>query len=288
MTDTPDRRLNAYRPDLADIRLQGMVDAKRFVSGQSRIVTDAVLDLHDDADPASAIGTQALLGERVNLFDEADGLAWIQLEDDRYVGYANAQGLAATPDNPTHVVSVPRTFIYTDADLRSPVRMACSMGSRIAPLEIASTRGTDYCRLREGGWVIAAHLAPLPSAVADYVAVAAQFLNTPYLWGGTSAFGLDCSGLVRLAMAMCGKIVPRDTDMQAASLGEEIDPGNSYEGLKRGDLLFWKGHVAIAEGNGMAIHASGHAMQVVREPVNEAINRIARLFGRPTAVRRLR
>ena len=286
MSDPLDRRVNAYRPDLADLRLEGRVKAERFVAGQPRIVTDAVLDLHDHPDPASSIGTQALMGERVQVFDEADGLAWIQLADDRYVGYVNARGLAVEADAPTHVVTVPRTFVYAQADLRSPVTMACSMGSRVTPRESRTTRGTEYCLLAEGGAVIAAHVAPLPPAAPDYVAVAAQFLHTPYLWGGTSGFGLDCSGLVRLAMALCGRIVPRDTDMQAASLGTEIDPGDDYAGLQRGDLVFWKGHVAIAEDRAVAIHASGHAMQVVREPIREAIDRIAHLYDRPTCVRR--
>lgn len=286
MSATLDRRLHAYRPDLADIRLQGTVEAGRFVTAQPRIVTAAVLDLHDDPDTSSTIGTQALLGERVNVFDEAEGLAWVQLEDDRYVGYVKTDGLGSPAQSPSHVVTVPRSFVYAEADLRSPVKMACSMGSRLTPIETKTTRGTDYCVIKEGGAVIAAHIAPLPHAAPDYVSIAAQFLQTPYLWGGTSGFGLDCSGLVRLAMAMCGRIVPRDTDMQAAGLGEEIDPGEDYAGLQRGDLVFWKGHVAIAEDNQMAIHASGHAMQVVREPIRDAIDRIAHLYDRPTCARR--
>ncbi|MEM9106399.1 MAG: NlpC/P60 family protein [Pseudomonadota bacterium] len=286
MTEALDRRLNVYRPDLADIQLKGKVKSERFVAGQPRMVTAAVLDLHDHPDKASTIGTQALLGEWVSVFDESDDLSWVQLKDDSYVGYVLTEGLAPAGRTPSHVITVPRTFVYTEADLRSPVRMACSMGSRLTPLETRTTRGTDYCVLEEGGAVIANHIAPLPHAAADYVSTAAKFLQTPYLWGGTSGFGLDCSGLVRLAMAMCGRFVPRDTDMQAAGLGVEIDPGDDYTGLQRGDLVFWKGHVAIAEDNHMAIHASGHAMQVVREPIRDAIERIAHLYDRPTCVRR--
>lgn len=286
MSDSLDRRLNAFRPDLADIRLQGRVETERYVAGKTRMVCDAVLDLRDHPDPASSIGTQALLGERVSVFDEADGTAWIQLEDDHYVGYVNTAGLAPETAVPTHVITVPRTFVYAEADLRSPVTMACSMGGRLTPVETTTTRGTEYSLLEQGGAVITAHIAPLPAAATDYVSVAAQFLRTPYLWGGTSGFGLDCSGLVRLSMALCGRTVPRDTDMQAASLGTEIDPGDDYAGLRRGDLVFWKGHVAIAEDHDMAIHASGHAMQVVREPIREAIDRIAHLYDRPIGVRR--
>lgn len=286
MSDPLDRRLNAFRPDLADIRLQGRVEAEHYVAGETRTVSDAVLDLRDHPNPDSSIGTQALLGERVTVFDEKDGLAWIQLQDDHYVGYVNATGLVPAAGVPTHVITVPRTFVYAEADLRSPVTMACSMGGRLTPVATTTTRGTDYCLLEQGGAVIAAHIAALPPAAPDYVSVAALFLQTPYLWGGTSGFGLDCSGLVRLSMALCGRIVPRDTDMQAASLGAEIDPGDDYAGLQRGDLVFWKGHVAIAEDRDMAIHASGHTMQVVREPIREAIDRIAHLYDRPVCVRR--
>ncbi|MEM6461567.1 MAG: NlpC/P60 family protein [Pseudomonadota bacterium] len=286
MIDPLDKRLNAYRSDLADIALQDKVKADRYAAGDVRVVTQPVLDLHVDPDPASEIGTQALLGEIVRVFDEADGMSWIQLDDDRYVGYAKSHALAPEGPKTSHIVRAPRTFIYSDADLRSPVRAACSMGSRILPVETRTTRGTDYFVLSDGSAVIADHVAPLADVAPDYVAVAAQLLLAPYLWGGTSAFGLDCSGLVRLSMAMCGRLVPRDTDMQAAALGEEIDCGDDFTQLRRGDLLFWKGHVAIAEDNRMAIHASGHSMQVVREPVQDAIGRIARFYGKPICARR--
>lgn len=286
MSGKLDPRLNAYRRDLADSALQGQVIAQRFVAGEKHVVTDAVLDLRDHPTADSAIGTQALMGETVTVFDEADGLSWIQLDADRYVGYVNSQGLGPQASAATHIVTVPRTFLYQDADLRSPVRMACSMGNKMSPVGAQTTRGTDYLVLEGGGAVIADHAAPLPFAAPDYVEIAALFLQTPYLWGGTSGFGLDCSGLIRLSMAMCGSIVPRDTDMQAAGLGAEIDPGSDFAGLQRGDLVFWKGHVAIAEDCRTAIHASGHAMRVVREPMKDAIDRIARLYGRPICVRR--
>lgn len=281
-----DKRLNVYRPDLADISLKAKVQADRYVAGEKRVVTEPVLDLLDNPDPASSIGTQALMGETVTVFDERDGLSWIQLDDDRYVGYVRSEGLGAARPDATHIVTVPRTFLYKDPDLRSPVQAVFSMAGRLSPVDTQTTRGTEYRVLENGSAVIAAHIAPRPFAAPDYVAVAEKFLQTPYLWGGTSGFGLDCSGLVRLAMAMCGTIVPRDTDMQAASLGVEIDPGEEFDRLQRGDLVFWKGHVAIAEDDRMAIHASGHAMQVVREPVRDAINRIARLYGKPIGARR--
>ncbi|MDA4847934.1 NlpC/P60 family protein [Hoeflea poritis] len=286
MSAAPDRRLNAYRDDLADIALEGQVNAGKFVAGEKRVVAEPVLDMRDHPSAGSSIGTQALMGETVTVFEEKDGLSWVQLETDRYVGYVNSDGLAVPGAEPNHVVAVPRTFIYETADLRSPVRMVCSMGNRLALGGSQTTRGTDYRLLDGGGAVIAAHVEPLTYRASDYVAVAAGFLNTPYLWGGRSGFGLDCSGLVQLSLAMCGRPVPRDTDMQASGLGESIEAGPGYARLQRGDLVFWKGHVAIVEDERCVLHASGHAMQVVREPLSQAIDRIARLYGPPTQTRR--
>jgi cell wall-associated NlpC family hydrolase len=116
--------------------------------------------------------------------------------------------------------------------------------------------------------------------------VAEALLSTPYLWGGTSAFGIDCSGLVQLSMRMAGRTVPRDTDMQASGLGEPFDPGADLAGLRRGDLVFWKGHVAIMLDGKNIIHANGHAMMVSRERLSDAVERIAYLYGGPTGFRR--
>ena len=286
MNAAPDRRLNAYRADLADVALQGRVRAERFVAGERRIVAEPVLDMRDHPRADSSIGTQALMGEAVTVFEEKDGLSWVQLQTDRYVGYVNSGGLAMPGAEPSHMVTVPRTFIYEVADLRSPVRMVCSMGNRLALSGAETTRGTDYRLLEGGGAVIAAHVAPLPCKASDYVAVAATFLNTPYLWGGRSGFGVDCSGLVQLSLAMCGRPAPRDTDMQAVGLGEPFDAGPDHARVQRGDLVFWKGHVAIVEDGQNVLHASGHAMQVVREPLSQAVDRIARLYGPPTLTRR--
>ena len=120
----------------------------------------------------------------------------------------------------------------------------------------------------------------------DYVGVAEQLLSTPYLWGGASAFGIDCSGFVQLSMRMTGRSAPRDSDMQAAHLGEPLDPGKDFAGLRRGDLVFWKGHIAIMLDGRNIIHANGHTMMVSREPLAEAVERIAYLYGGPTGFRR--
>jgi cell wall-associated NlpC family hydrolase len=172
--------------------------------------------------------------------------------------------------------------VYPEAELRKPPRAALSMGSRITVTGEAETRGTRYFTLADGGAVIARHCLPLGQTIADdYVSIAETFVETPYLWGGRSGFGIDCSGLVQLAMMMAGRKAPRDSDMQAF-LGEEI----VREQLRRGDLVFWKGHVGVMENEQTLLHANGHTMSVARENLNAAIERIGWLYDRPTGYRR--
>lgn len=279
-----DRRLHAWRPDLADARLEGRVEASRFVAGTPARVAVPVLDLMQAPRPDAGLDTQLLMGDEVTIFEEAEGWTWLQSRRDSYVGYASAAGLELAAPEPTHMLAVPRSFVYRDADMKSGATSSLSMGSRITAAGSAATRGTDYLTLPSGEAVIAAHFRPVDKIDRDYVAIAEALERTPYLWGGTSAFGIDCSGLVQLAMRMCGRDVPRDTDMQAASVGMALGAGET--GLRRGDLVFWKGHVAILTDAETIIHANGHSMMVSREKLRDAIARIAYLYGEPIAYRR--
>ena len=281
-----DARLHAFRSDLADARLKGEVSADRFVAGQPARISAPVADLRKAPRWDAGVNTQALFGDDILVFEEKDGWAWIQVERDGYVGYVADTVLGARDRAPTHVVSVPRTFLYPGPDLRFPAGGQLSMGSTVAVTGAAETRGTHYAVLPSGEAIIAGHLRPVGDAAADYVAVAEMFLGTPYLWGGASGFGIDCSGLVQLAMRMTGSDVLRDSDMQAATLGEPLDPGPDYTGLRRGDLVFWKGHVAVMTDTDTMIHANGHTMLVSREGLKEAIARIGYLYGGPTGFRR--
>ena len=273
-----DRRLHAFRPDLADKRLEGEVEAARFVAGRPARIAVPVADLLRAPRADSGIDSQFLYGDDVTVFDEAGGFAWVQGARDGYVGYVAASALGGRDHAPTHLVSVPRTFLYPGPDLRLPRRAALSMGSALTVTGTAETRGTTYALLSSGEAAIAGHLTPIGSHAADYVTVAESFENTPYLWGGASGFGIDCSGL--------GRDVLRDSDMQADGLGTLLDPGENHAGLRRGDLVFWKGHVAIMLDADTMIHANGHTMQVSREGLREAIARIGYLYGGPTGFRR--
>ena len=281
MTVTLDRRLHAFRPDLADEALEGQVEAARFVAGEPARVTVPVAPLRPAPDLARGIDTELLMGETVRVFDRAGGFAWVKADQDGYVGYL-PEALLGPPQDPTHWVTVPRTFVYPEAELRKVPIAALSMGSRITVVGVAETRGTRYCLLSDGGAVIANHCRPVGEVVGtDYVSVAQTFCETPYLWGGRSGFGIDCSGLVQLSMMMVGKAAPRDSDMQAG-FGKEI----AREELRRGDLVFWKGHVGIMENEEVLLHANGHTMSVARENLNAAIERIGWLYDRPTGYRR--
>lgn len=277
-----DRRLSAFRPDLADIALQGAVEAARFVQPEPAMVGRPVVALRPRPDMSVGIDTELLLGEQVRVFERSQGLAWVQSVSDGYVGYLPEDALAAVIE-PSHVVCVPRTFVYPGPDMKLPATEVLSIGSRLSIVGEAETRGTHYLLQQDGSALVAQHLRPLAEpAPKDYVSVAALLLETPYLWGGKSGFGIDCSGLVQLSMAMAGHSAPRDSDMQARGLGTLI----AREELRRGDLVFWKGHVAIMEDAETLIHANGHTMTVARESLDGAIQRIGWLYGQPTGYRR--
>ncbi|MDP9592199.1 UNVERIFIED_ORG: cell wall-associated NlpC family hydrolase [Shinella zoogloeoides] len=283
MTTLPDRRLNAYRPDLAEEALRGTVPAERYVTGTPARIAAPVAALRPRPDLAAGIDTEGLFGETVRVLDRADGWAWVKSDFDGYVGYVAETALDAGGGTATHRVAVPRTFAYTGADLRTPAAFALSIGSRLTVIGESETRGTRYLTLEGGQSVVAGHCLDIgATAGSDYVGVAARFLETPYLWGGRSGFGLDCSALVQLSMMMVGRAAPRDSDMQAAGLGSPIDRAD----LQRGDLVFWKGHVAIMEDDKTILHANGHTMSVAREGLDAAIERIGWLYQQPTGYRR--
>lgn len=280
---TLDRRLHAYRPDLAEASLEGRVEAPRFVEGAPARVSVPVVALRPQPDLSRGIDTELLFGEEVVVFDRADGWCWVKAAGDGYVGYLPAEALSEGQAEPTHVVTVQRTFLYPEPELRKPHLGVLSMGSRVRIVGEAETRGNHYAVLESGTAVFARHVQPIGALDGmDHVEIAARFLETPYLWGGRSGFGIDCSGLVQLALQMTGRSAPRDTDMQAAGLGVTIDRSE----LRRGDLVFWRGHVAVMEDAETILHANGHTMTVARENFEAAVKRIGWLYDQPTGYRR--
>ncbi|MBZ0162596.1 MAG: C40 family peptidase [Notoacmeibacter sp.] len=281
-----DPRLHAFRPDLADARLRGQVEASAYVEGKPARITVPVADVRRAGDPMSGLDTQFLLGEHVTVFDSRAGWSWVQGRRDGYVGYLRGAEIGPVSLKPSHEVAVPRTFAYVEPDMKRPVARALSMGGAVTVSDHVETRGTLYAVTDDGEAIVASHLRAVGQNSDDYVTVAETLLGAPYLWGGTSGFGVDCSGLVQLAMRMAGRTVLRDTPMQEATLGEPIDPGVGFENLRRGDLVFWTGHVGIMADGKTLLHASGSAMMVVREPLAGAIARITPINGSPTCCRR--
>jgi len=270
----PDPRRHVYRADLAAEHLRGLVEAERYVSGEPRQVGAASLPLRRAPRFDATLDTEALHGETVTVYDEREGWAWVQLDHDNYVGYMPSEGLVPAAVAPTHRVSVLRTYIFPEPDSKVPPLAMLSLNARLA---VAEETGR-YLRLENGGFVYARHAVPVGEHAADFVAVAEAFLGTPYLWGGRTSVGLDCSGLVQLAAAAAGHAVPRDADMQAAEAGQAVD---WHEGgaLARGDLVFWEGHVGIMTSPGAFIHANAHHMAVEIEPLRAASDRIKAAAG---------
>lgn len=283
-----DPRANVFRADLADVRLQGQVEADRFVAGESKRVAAPLTAIRRTPSRDAPVDSEALRGEIVTVFETtADGWCWGQLQSDGYVGFIAADALGPVEPAPTHRVTALRTFVYPAADMKLPPVAGLSIGSRLALGETAKTRGTPYFWLADGsGAVVARHVETLDSPLApDFVAVAERFLETPYLWGGRSGFGIDCSGLVQLSLAAAGISVARDTDQQQDAIGAPVEGGIEGD-LRRGDLIYWEGHVGILRDPATLLHASGYQMQVVSEPLKAVLARYGRSGKVATAVRR--
>ena len=264
-----DRRLIPARPDLAAAHLRGQVEAARFVEGTRRRVIETAIALRREPDPAGGIDTEAIYGEDVMVYDELEGWAWGQLARDGYVGWMSAEGLAA-PLAATHRVTALRSFIYPVPSIKQPPLTALTLGSELA---LERQEGL-FLAVAGGGFVFARHVAPLGTIENDPVTVAERFLGVPYLWGGKTSLGLDCSALVQTALYACGKPFARDSDLQEREPGQGLDPALAPGNLRRGDLLFWKGHVALVRDETTMIHATGHTMTVTIEGLAEGIARI--------------
>lgn len=277
-----DPRLNAYRPDLADAALKTVINADAYAEGRPGRVTAGRIPLLTRPADDSRMASELLFGETVSVFDIRDGWAWLQNRGDGYVGYARAENLGDAINEPTHRVSALRTFLYTAPDLKSPVLDMLSMNA------VLCERGCEkgFVGLSSGGWVWAGHIAGMNEHASDHVVVALGFLGTPYLWGGRSSVGLDCSGLVQMALARRGKPAPRDSDMQ-----ESFGAAVAFEGdeavLAQGDLIFWPGHVGIWLEGGDLLHANATDMLVARKPFATTVRQIREDTGDDiTAVRR--
>ncbi|MFD0988117.1 NlpC/P60 family protein [Methyloligella solikamskensis] len=275
----PDPRLHPYRDDLAADYLRGQIEAPRYVEGTAYRVAVSHLPLRRAPKADAPLETEALFGETATVYDEKDGWGWAQIQDG-YVGYLKMEGLAEDAPKPTHRLTALRSYLYPKPDIKTPPLDLINMNA----LLVADGKEGPFLPLATGGYVFARHAKPLQTAAEDYVAIAEMFLGTPYLWGGKTSLGLDCSGLVQLSLQAAGFDCPRDTDMQRGALGEKVE---DLADLRRGDIVFWPGHVGIMRSTIALLHANAHHMAVAVEPLEDAKARIASEGAAEMEVRRM-
>jgi hypothetical protein len=275
-----DPRLNPFRPEIAAKHLQGQVAAKRFVEGVRHQVIEPAAALRRAPSHDAPLDTQALMGERMMVYETTEeGWAWGQCETDGYVGWLSDNALGLNGPAPTHKVAVPRTLGFPGSDIKLPPIAALPMGA-----VLTIVRQDGRFAVTASGWhVPLVHLTQIESRQPDFVAVAETLLGAPYLWGGKTVLGIDCSGLVQVALQAAGIACLRDSYMQELALGKFSSLGE----LQRGDLVFWKGHVAIARDTATLIHANAHHMMVAIEPAAQAIARIKAAGSEVTSVKRV-
>ncbi len=279
-----DPRVTPFRADLAAKFLEGKVPAPRYVEGRTLEVIAPQAPLRHEPRPDAPLLTEALRGERVTIYDtNEEGWAWGQLAADNYVGWLPSVALAPPGASPTHKVASLRTFAFPGPSIKLPPIDAFPFGAKLV-----IARSEDRMAVTTAGFYVPAiHLKPVGDNESDFVAAAERFTGVPYLWGGKTALGLDCSGLVQIALSACGVSCPRDTDMQERALGKAVGDGLHHSALKRGDLIFWKGHVAIVRDAANFLHANAFHMAVAVEPIADAIARIRATGSEITGVRRL-
>ncbi len=277
-SEHPDPRTHAWRSDLADIALKGIVDAPRFAAPVRHRLSAAQAPIRKAPEADAVAVSELISGEAFDVLDVAEGVAWGYSVHDHYVGYVDAALLSADTAAPTHRITAPSALIFTKPDIKSTVLGALPMGA----LTRAAAHDEKFVAAA-GGYVHRRHIADVDDTAADPVAIAALFLGTPYKWGGRTREGLDCSGIVQVALAACGIAAPRDSDMQAA-LGAEVEDRR----YRRGDLVFFPGHVGFMFDETRLLHANAFFMSTVIEPLADVVGRLLPQYDEPvTAVRRL-
>lgn len=274
MSAAYDPRVTPVRGDLAATKLRGEVEAPRYVDGTPWHARTATA-IRFSPDAAARQESQLLAGEPFTVYDAADGWAWGQAELDDYVGYVAAADLLPGEPTPTHRIDARTTHLYPAPDLKQPVIGRLGFGSWVK----VEAEENGFARTA-AGWLYAKHLAPIDRPRPDPVATALLFMGVPYLWGGRGADGLDCSGLVQLAVQATGQWCPRDSDHQANFLGQPVP---DLARARSGDLLCFPGHIGFLIGSEQFLHANAFYMQVTLDPLAEVLPRA----GRIDAIRRL-
>ncbi|NQU61821.1 MAG: C40 family peptidase [Rhodospirillales bacterium] len=283
-----DPRTHPFRGDIAADFLEGKVEAQAFVPGKKHRLGVAWAPVMTKPGPVELQATELLFGEAFTVFDDKDGWSWGQCGHDGYVGYVKTRSIYSNLPEPTHWVAAMRSLVFPDNKGEYPSLMSLSMMARVSVEASVEDGEGDYAKLASGGWVFKKHLAALGDSRPDFVATASVFSRTPYLWGGRGGQGIDCSGLIQVALGAAGIDCPRDSDQQAEAIGVDVDVPEDGLGLEPGDIVFFPGHVGIHLGSGAFLHASSAEMMVATHSLSEVIERIRKKKGQGiTRVRRL-
>lgn len=281
-----DPRIHAYTENIAAAHLEGLVQAKTYAPARRHQVRIPAVPLHRNPATTSMMETQLVMGSEFDVYDVHGSWLWgqeVQGDGKGYVGYVEKASLVPNSYVPTYRVSAVRAPVFSQADLKSAIHMSLSMNAKL----LAEDVDGDYIKMFETGYVHKNHVTELGQENGDFVEAAELHFGLPYVWGGVSADGVDCSGLVQTALRAVGQDAPRDADLQETALGRSVEFNDELLWLERGDLVFWKGHVGIMGDPKMLLHANAHHMSVAIEPLNEAVTRIAHTAGDITSIKRL-
>ena len=273
-----DTRITPIRRDLASTAYKAIVKRKKYVTAKLATVKSAFTPLYSNK--GSKLSTQLLYGEECDVFETKNGWSWIQSRRDNYVGYTPTINLTKKIYKPNSKVISLRTVIYTKPDIKSVTKGYLSFNSLV---EVIKIKG-KYSLIKNLGWCPSLDLVKIKSSKFNHIDLSKQYLDTPYLWGGRDSMGIDCSGLVQNLHQINNRPFPRDTDMQEMFVTNEV----KYEkDLKAGDLVFWKGHVAMMIDNSNIIHANAFHMKTAIEPLSTAKKRILKSNGKIKKLGRL-
>lgn len=281
MAEALDRRRHPFRPDLAAAYLENRVKADRYAMPERRVVVTETASIHAAQDASSMQISELLSGEPVDVYEFGNGWNWCQGVLDGYTGFVASDALGIDTAPSTHVVRARLSHLFGTPSIKLPPTGRLTLGARI---RVVATNG-NFAELADGNHIIAAHIRALGEPEKDPLDVALRFLDAPYLWGGRSTLGLDCSGLVQVAHQACGLLPPRDSDMLADELGSAAAIPSEHLGLRRNDVVFFPGHCMIADGEGGLLHANATHMMVTHEPVETVFARTRGGWGSVNAIR---